>query len=500
MGLEISIDKVIQDKCGIVGVYNKHPKRTLPRALTVANRLQHRGQHGAGIVVKTNRKSYFFKSHGLIQDIFTPKVISKFNKPAQWIITHNRYGTHGGYKKYNLQPCISYAQKTQVVVVQNGEFTSIDKMKKKLNNKKNIFHDSSDTVIFTKLLAEAQGNTWDEKVVSTINDSKGAFSLIIGIDNAMYIARDPDGIRPLLMGNTRDGWVVASETSGLEKIGATNIRKIKRGEILKLDSEGITSLQNGPEGEGHFCDFEWAYFSYPNSSYPTHENGNENAKARQWLSFARFRERCGEIMAEENPVKNATFAVGIPNSGVYVAMGYSNKSGIPYRQVIIRDHYDHDGLQRLFMRDDQMQKISKRILKKLTLNPDINIWRKAIVVVGDDSIVRGNVSERITKAILSLGAKEVHWVIGFPPVAHPCFLGVSMRSGEELIAHRFNSDPKKIAQAIGATSVNYISPKGFIQARKLSSNVKMPKDPRMIFLENGGCAGCITGMYPIERE
>ena len=147
-----------------------------------------------------------------------------------------------------------------------------------------------------------------------------------------------------------------------------------------------------------------------------------------------------------------------------------------------------------------MQKISKRILKKLTLNPDINIWRKAIVVVGDDSIVRGNVSERITKAILSLGAKEVHWVIGFPPVAHPCFLGVSMRSGEELIAHRFNSDPKKIAQAIGATSVNYISPKGFIQARKLSSNVKMPKDPRMIFLENGGCAGCITGMYPIERE
>ena len=152
------------------------------------------------------------------------------------------------------------------------------------------------------------------------------------------------------------------------------------------------------------------------------------------------------------------------------------------------------------MRDDEMKKISKRILKKLTLNPDPVIWKDKIVVIGDDSIVRGNVSEQITKAIFLLGAKEVHWIVGFPPVAHPCYLGVSMRTGEELVAYRYNSDPKKIAKAIGATSVNYISPKGFIQARKLSSDVKMPKDPRMIFLENGGCAGCVTGIYPVPRE
>jgi amidophosphoribosyltransferase len=276
------------------------------------------------------------------------------------------------------------------------------------------------------------------------------------------------------------------------------MREVGRGEILKLTPERLVVLQKQKNKVSHYCEFEWAYFSHPNSMYPTHEVDSD--KKKQWLSYARFRERCGEVLATENKIKNASFVVGIPDSGVYVAMGYSNKAHIPYRQCIVRDHFNENDLQRLFMTDNEMQKIGKRILKKLTLNPDRFVWKDAIVVVGDDSIVRGNVSNKITKAIFAMGAREVHWVVGFPPVAHPCFLGVSMRSGEELIAHRHSADPKKIAAEIGATSVTYISPQGFIRARKLMSSVKVPASPKMIFLENGGCGGCITGNYPVNRD
>src|SRR3989344_1183542 len=501
MGPEILVDKIIQEKCGVVAVYNETPKANLVRALAIAYRLQHRGQHVAGLAIRTKNKTLRYKGAGLLREVFTPEIIKQFNKTARWIMVHNRYATYGGYQVDNLQPCISLSSKNvPITVIQNGEFTGVKKMRKQLKDKRGITDDTSDTYIFTRLLAEAQGDNWDEKVISLINQSKGAFSLVIGIEDSLYVIRDPLGIRPLLIGKTRDGLAVASETSGLERVAATKVREVGRGEIIKIHPKGITTLQKGLDGEGNFCDFEWAYFSYPNSLSTTHENDNHSGDSRHWLSFSRFRERCGEMLAAEAKIPHASFVIGVPDSGVYVAMGYANKTGIPYKQFIIRDHFNESGLHRLFMQDDQKDKISKFILKKLTLNPDRMVWKNKIVVVGDDSVVRGNVSGQITRATFALGAQQVHWIIGFPPVAHPCHLGVSMRTGEELIAYRFKSDPKTIAKSIGATSVHYVSPQGFIQARKLTSDVKVPKDPRMIFLENGGCAGCVTGIYPVAKE
>lgn len=490
----------LQEKCGILAVYTNKPSLNLSTALLAGAGLQHRGQQGAGLSMMTTKGMIKHTGSGLLRDVFKKRVIRQFNKQSLWTMIHLRYGTFGSYDACNLQPTIAKSDKgEEVAVIHNGEFVA-QPIKEKLRHKK-FPKGVSDTYLFTEFLAATQGKNWDEKIVKALSNVSGAYSLIIGVGNALYIARDNFGIRPLVIGKLeKGGWIVASETFALNKINIQVTREIKKGEIIRIDQQGITTIKKGSSNPGNFCDFEWAYFSRPNSIAPTRERPDDRENPDRWISYSKFRERCGEVLAREAMVKNASFVVGVPDSGLAVAAGYAKASKVPYSQVIIRDHFDPNGLHRLFMRDDQMRLIGKKVLGKLSLVPDRQIWRNAIVVIADDSIVRGNVSRRITKAIFALGAAEVHWMVGFPPVAHPCHLGVSMRSEKELIAHRFASDPKKIARAIHATSVNYISPKGFITARKLSSKVAIPENPKEIFLANGGCAGCITGLYPVSKE
>lgn len=491
-------NKRLEEKCGIVGVFTNKFTTNLPLALHAAGGVQHRGQQGTGVAIKTKRKFLIHRDDGLIQQVFTADKIKKYNQPCQWIVIHCRYGTSGAYYKENLQPCIATSSKgEQAAIVHNGEFADISQLKKKLKGK--IKTGTSDTYLFSKLLSQTKGKNWDERISKALSDTKGAYSLIIGVKDALFVARDQFGIRPLIVGKIPNGWLVASETHAFDKVGAKVAREVKNGEILKITKKGLKIIKKGSD-RSHFCDFEWAYFSKPNSLLPTHEQKDEYKNPDSWLSITEFRERCGYIMAKEAPIAKATFVVGIPDSGVSVATGYSNALNIPYRQVVIRDHHDPNGIQRLFMRDDQKENICKKVLGKLSLVPDKAIWKNAIVVVGDDSIVRGNVSKQITKAIFSLGAKEVHWIIGFPIVIHRCHLGVSIRTREELVAMRNDADPVKIAKAIGASSVHYISPLGLIQARLLSTKARIPKNSKEVFLVNGGCGGCITGLYPVSRS
>ncbi|OGK21739.1 hypothetical protein A3C23_00200 [Candidatus Roizmanbacteria bacterium RIFCSPHIGHO2_02_FULL_37_13b] len=490
----------IEDKCGILGIHTVKPTLNLPLALLAAAGLQHRGQHGAGIAMQTENGLKRFTGTGLLKDAFTKDVIEKFTHPSFWTMVHLRYGTSGDYIDHNLQPIQAKAPNGNIVsVIHNGEFPACDKMKNFIKDI-SIPEGASDTYLFTNLLAQSQGDNWDEKICSAVDKVTGAFSLIIGVNNSLYALRDRWGIRPLIMGRLNGGWVFASETHSLSKINVKAIRRLKRGEIVKVDENGLSTIRNGTAKPGNFCDFEWAYFSRPNSEAPTRENDNDLDYPAQWISFSLFRKRCGEALAKEMPITNASFVVGVPDSGVALATGYAYELRLPYAQVILRDHFDPYGLQRLFMRDDKIETISQKVLGKLSLVPDPQVWKDAIVVIGDDSIVRGNVSKKLTQAIFKLGAKEVHWMVGFPPVAYPCHLGVSMRTRDELIAAQFDSNPKKIARAIGATSVNYISPEGFIQSRKASSKLIKPENPKEIFLANGGCAGCITGLYPILKD
>lgn len=488
--------KSLQEECGIVAFYNEKPEQNVSRALLAADGVQHRGQNGAGMAVKTETSLKLHKGNGLLQDVFTETVVKKFLKnPAQWVLIHCRYGTFGNYLEKNLQPCmVRTKQGERIIVAHNGEFAGVDAMKKNLH--KSVSLGISDTYLFTELLSRAEGKNWDEKVLNLLNRTTGSYNLVIGIEDTLYIARDPFGIRPLSIGKKDNGFMVASETHAFDKVGIQAERSVRKGEVIKMSATGLTILNRESKGPHHFCDFEWSYFSRPDSKLPI----QKDTRSEAWLSVNTFRERCGATIAKEAPIPNATFVVGLPDSGIAVAIGYANMLRLPYRQLIIRDHYDPNARQRLFMRDDEKNKIGKKVLGKLSLVQDRTIWKNAIVVLGDDSIVRGNVSKQVTKAVLELGAREVHWIIGFPPIQHKCHLGVSMRTEEELIASRQHGDPKKIAAELGATSVNYISHPGFIRSRLLSGKITVPENDKEIFLRNGGCGGCITGLYPVQHD
>lgn len=487
--------KSLQEECGIVAFYNVKPEQNVARALLAADGVQHRGQNGAGIAIKTESSLKLHKGNGLLQEIFPERVVKKFLTPAQWILIHCRYGTFGDYLAKNLQPCMVRTKTGErIIVAHNGEFTGVDGMKKNL--RKPLEKGISDTYLFTQLLSHIEGENWEEKVLNLLSQTTGSYNLVIGIENTLYIARDPFGIRPLSIGRKDNGFMIASETHAFDKVGIHAERSIRKGEVLKINTGGLTILNRESKGPHHFCDFEWSYFSRPDSVLPVQKEDTSD----EWLSVNAFRERCGDAIAQENPLPKATFVVGLPDSGIAVAIGYANALGLPYRQLIIRDHYDPNARQRLFMRDDQKNKIGKKVLGKLSLVPDKNAWENAIVVLGDDSIVRGNVSKQITEAILELGVREVHWIIGFPPVQYRCHLGVSMRTEEELIASRQKGDPKKIAAELRATSVNYISHQAFIRSRLLSGKITVPENDKEIFLKNGGCGGCITGLYPVKHD
>jgi len=495
--------KLLQEKCGIVGLYLPSTDRKTQIAIAINSiiGLWHRGQQGAGITIKDNDGLKTHHGDGLPEQAFPADIVNAFGEGENpsWIIGQTRYGTFGNWNKANLQPVIQRSSDNEpLTVAHNGQFTAIERMKNNITEP--VLDDASDTYIFSKLLAKAEGNTWDEKIISTLDKATtGAYSLVIGVGKSLYLARDPQGIRPLVLGKIGDGFMAASETHALDKVGASVIRKIKRGEIVRIDKEGVITIKEGLDGDGNFCDFEWDYFSRPDSSYPFSWEDLENPE--KWKSLYEFRDQCGAVLAKESPILNASFVIGVPDSGVPVSIGYANALDVPYKQLILRDHYDPNGNERLFQADYDKTKIGQRVIGKLSLVPNNRIWKDAIVVLGDDSCVRGDSSNALTKAVFNAGAKEVHWIFGFPQVMHPCYLGVSMRTHGELIAFRNQGDPKKIAREIGATSVNYISHEGFIQARLRSgADLFIPEDRNEIFLANGGCGGCLTGRYPVSQE
>jgi amidophosphoribosyltransferase len=447
-----------REACGVSGIYA--PDAEVARmAFFVHYALQHRGQESAGIATSDGRIAHIHKGMGLVSHVFNEENLGHLQ--GHLAIGHNRYSTTGSSYLRNAQPYLIETALGPLGIAHNGNLTNAPTLRRELFDRGVGLVSSSDSEIITQMLAGAPGGTWNERIAAFMRKAKGAYSLTILTREAVYAARDPWGFRPLCLGRlSEDGLVVASETCALATVGATFVREIRPGEIVRLDENGLTTWQGVKAAEKpSLCIFEYIYFARPDS-------------VLEGRSVHQVRRCLGELLSREYPVE-ADMVIGVPDSATAHAIGYSNASGIPFGEGLIKNRY----IGRTFIQPDDRL---RRLGVALKFNPLPDLKGKRIVMV-DDSIVRGTTSGPIVSLVRLAGATEVHMRVGSPPIRHPCFMGVDMATKEELIAARMSV--QEIAKYIGADSLGYLSLEGLRGA---------------VGKETGGyCQACFSGDYPV---
>jgi amidophosphoribosyltransferase len=348
-------------------------------------------------------------------------------------------------------------------VAHNGNLTNTLALRRDLLQRGVGLSSSSDSEVITQMLAGAPGQTWDERIAAFMQKAVGAYSLTILTRDAVYAVRDPWGLRPLCLGALNgDSWIAASESCALGTIGATFLREVRPGEIVRLDASGLTSWQGKPAEPPALCIFEYIYFARPDSIL-------------EGRSVHRMRRLLGAQLAREHPVQ-ADMVIGVPDSATAHAIGYANEAGIPYGEGLIKNRY----IGRTFIQPDDRL---RRLGVKLKFNPLPDLRGKRIVLV-DDSIVRGNTSGPIVALLRQAGATQVHMRVASPPIRHPCFMGVDMANQKELIAARLSV--AEIAQHIGADSLGFLSLEGLTEVIGRA--------------DGGHCRACFNADYPVPIE
>ena len=455
----------IKEECGVFGVYgSKNPKIAQTVYFGLFS-LQHRGQESCGIAVNNDGAFKSYKDLGLVNDVFTPNIIERLGE-GNIAIGHVRYGTTGGNERSNAQPIVVNHIKGSMALAHNGNITNSYELRSQFEAKGSIFQTTSDTEVISYAIIEERLNseTIEEAVCKAMNRIKGAYSMIIMSPQKLIAARDKNGFRPLCYGKTSNGeYIIASESCALDSVGAEFIRDIEKGEILVFGKDGIKSIKEhcGKEKQTA-CVFEYVYFARPDSII----EGKNVHEARI---------KAGEILAEEHPV-NADVVVGVPDSGLDAALGYSKASKIPYGIGFIKNKY----IGRTFIYPEVKSRMDK---VKIKLNPIANVVKGKRVILIDDSIVRGTTSERIVKLLRDAGATEVHMRVSAPPFINPCYYGTDIDSKENLIACKYTIS--EIAKKIGADSLGYLSLEGVKKIGYVNE-------------KSGFCVACFDGIYPTE--
>ena len=455
----------IREECGVFGVYgSKNPKIAQTVYFGLFS-LQHRGQESCGIAVNNDGAFKSYKDLGLVNDVFTPNIIERLGE-GNIAIGHVRYGTTGGNERSNAQPIVVNHIKGSMALAHNGNITNSYELRSQFEAKGSIFQTTSDTEVISYAIIEERLNseTIEEAVCKAMNRIKGAYSMIIMSPQKLIAARDKNGFRPLCYGKTSNGeYIIASESCALDSVGAEFIRDIEKGEILVFGKDGIKSIKEhcGKEKQTA-CVFEYVYFARPDSII----EGKNVHEARI---------KAGEILAEEHPV-NADVVVGVPDSGLDAALGYSKASKIPYGIGFIKNKY----IGRTFIYPEVKSRMDK---VKIKLNPIANVVKGKRVILIDDSIVRGTTSERIVKLLRDAGATEVHMRASAPPFINPCYYGTDIDSKENLIACKYTIS--EIAKKIGADSLGYLSLEGVKKIGYVNE-------------KSGFCVACFDGIYPTE--
>jgi amidophosphoribosyltransferase len=449
----------MHESCGVFGVYASsiNVAQTTFFALFA---LQHRGQESAGIAVTDGNEIKIHTNMGLVSQVFTETDLSLLTGHVS--IGHNRYSTTGSSRPTNAQPIIAKSDGLTIALAHNGNIINCKLLRDELQERGFNFRTSSDSEVIANLLLASPGRNWQQKIGHAMSRLQGAYSLVILTENELIGVRDSFGVRPLCLGTIDSGWSIASESCALDHIGARFIREIEPGEIVVIDKHGLKSFKKRKSKKA-ICIFEYIYFARPDSII-------------QGKLLYPAREAMGKILAEEHPV-DADLVMGVPDSATAAGIGYSNASGIPYCEGLLKNRY----VGRTFIEPDQR---IRELGVQLKFNPLAHIISGKRLVVVDDSIVRGTTTPHVVSMLKKAGAAEVHLRICAPPIRYPCFFGVDMATRWELIAAR--KTVPEIREHLGADSLGYLSLGGLIRA------VDLPRD---IF-----CLACFTGAYPIPVQ
>jgi len=448
----------LREKCGVVAVYA--PGEDVARiAFFGLHALQHRGQESAGIATANGRTIYLKTGMGLVSQVFDEDDLSYL--PGRFAIGHTRYSTTGASRAENAQPFRVSGPNGELALGHNGNIVNAEELRDDLLAQGVGFTTGSDSEVVAQMLAHAPGLDWKERWAHVMRRLNGSYCLAVITPEAVMVARDPMGNRPLCLGRLDGaGWIVASESCALDHIGAQYIREVEPGEVVYIDDEGLQSLRPVEPERQAFCIFEYIYFSRPDSVI--------DGKLVYPLRMALGRE-----LAKEHPAPDADVVIGVPDSATPAALGFAQASGIPFAEGLVKNRY----VGRTFIQPDQRL---REIGVHLKFNPLRDVLDGKRIVLVEDSIVRATTTTRVIQMIRNAGAREVHMRVTSPPITHPCFYGIDMGTRWELIAA--NHTVEEIREHIGADSLGYLSEEGLVSAVRTT--------------ENKACLACFNGRYP----
>ena len=446
----------IHEECGVFGIFEPKPKMVGDTTYLGLFALQHRGQEGCGIVVSNEGKLKRHKGIGLVSEVFNDSNLK--NLTGNMAIGHVRYSTAGGGGIENVQPFLFNHHTGNFALAHNGNLVNSNELKRYLEGKGSIFQSTSDSEVLAHLIRkDTDKSKFVYNVMEALQMIEGAFAFLIMLDDRIFACRDKYGLRPLSIGKINGGYVVSSETCAFEVINAQFVRDILPGEVVEIGPDGIISRDYSKYKRYHMCAMEYIYFSRPDSDI---EGRNVHA----------FRKESGRLLYRENPVE-ADIVIGVPDSSLSAAIGYSEESGIPYEMGLIKNKY----VGRTFIQPSQSMR-EKGVRMKLSAVSSIVKGKRVVLI--DDSLVRGTTCRRIVALLKEVGALEVHVRIASPQITNPCFYEVDISTYDELISAHKNVD--EVREYIGSESLYFLSKEALFEAAK----------------RNDLCLACFTGNYP----
>ncbi len=450
-------DREIHEECGVFGVWG------VPEASSLTyyglHTLQHRGQESCGIVAVDEQLGFGrVRGDGLVTEVFNENKLDKL--PGKIAIGHVRYSTSGGNSAENIQPFLFRHNSGDFAMAHNGNLVNSDELRRFLENNGSLFQSSSDSEVLAHLIKKDKGTVERiSAIVDALNMIEGAFAFLIMTENRIYACRDKYGLRPLSIGRLGDGYVISSETCGLDVVGAEYIRDVEPGEIVSIDHHGVRSTLYSQYRHYNMCAMEYIYFARPDSDI-------------EGCNVHKFRKETGKLLWEQSPCE-CDIVVGVPDSSLSAAMGYAEMSGKPYEMGLIKNKY----IGRTFIQPSQAMR-EKGVRMKLSAVRGI-VEGKSVALL-DDSIVRGTTSKRIVRMLKDAGATQVHVRIASPEYRNPCFYGVDTSEQENLLSFRMSAQEAK--EYLGADSLEFLRPEMLFKAG----------DRKEL------CTACFTGCYPTD--